>query len=343
MPRRSGLTLLESFRAARKPGDKVGRAAASGLSREQARSCTVALATFLAVGLDPVVASAQLAADATQEVRLDELTVQGTAGPRLVADGYLAKQSVSATRTDTPPARGSPDRRRRPEPSVRRRGRDPDRHRPRPRRVGRANNFAGLGLSEFTIRGFATGEYYRNGFPINRGYPNSPDIASIERVEVLKGPSAFLYGRGDPGGTFNIVSKQPLAERTFAVGTQYGSFNTKRSTFDATGAVSEDGTVLARITGAVEDNGSFRDFVSSDRYYVAPAIAWRPTADTTITLEGELISAGQIFDRGIVPFRGNVLAVPRSRYIGEPASRRSATITRSASCASSTGSIPTGC
>ncbi|MFX5412237.1 hypothetical protein ABTD51_19600, partial [Acinetobacter baumannii] len=59
-------------------------------------------ATFLAVGLDPVVASAQLAADATQEVRLDELTVQGTAGPRLVADGYLAKQSVSATRTDTP-------------------------------------------------------------------------------------------------------------------------------------------------------------------------------------------------------------------------------------------------
>lgn len=318
MPRRSGLTLSESVRAARNPGDKVGRAAAFGASREQARSCTVALATFLAVGLDPVIASAQLAADATQEVRLDELTVQGTAGPRLVADGYLAKRSVSATRTDTPlrevpqtvvivPNQVFEDAAAtRIDTALDLAG------------VGRANNFAGLGLSEFTVRGFATGEYYRNGFPINRGYPNSPDIASIERVEVLKGPSAFLYGRGDPGGTFNIVSKQPLAERSFAVGTQYGSFNTKRSTFDATGAVSEDGTVLARITGAVEDNGSFRDFVSSDRYYVAPAIAWRPTADTTITLEGELISAGQIFDRGIVPFRGNVLAVPRSRYIGEP-------------------------
>ena len=45
--------------------------------------------------------------------------------------------------------------------------------------VGRANNFAGLGLTEFTIRGFNTGEYYRNGFPINRGYPPSPDVVSI--------------------------------------------------------------------------------------------------------------------------------------------------------------------
>ncbi|AWN49835.1 TonB-dependent siderophore receptor [Methylobacterium terrae] len=184
--------------------------------------------------------------------------------------------------------------------------------------VGRSNNFAGLGLTEFTIRGFATGEYYRNGFPINRGYPNSPDIVSIERIEVLKGPSAFLYGRGDPGGTFNIVTKQPTPERSLAVGTQIGSYNTKRSTFDATGALDEGGTVLARLTGAVEDNGSFRDFVHGDRYYLAPVVAWKPNADTTVTLEGEFISAGQVFDRGIVPFRGDLRAVPRSRYIGEP-------------------------
>ncbi|KQP77771.1 TonB-dependent receptor [Methylobacterium sp. Leaf113] len=184
--------------------------------------------------------------------------------------------------------------------------------------VGRANNFAGLGLTEFTIRGFATGEYYRNGFPINRGFPNSPDVASIERIEVLKGPSAFLYGRGDPGGTFNIVTKQPLAERSFAIGTQYGSYNLKRSTFDATGALDEDGKVLARITGAVEDNGSFRDFVRGDRYYLAPVIAWKPTADTTVTLEGELISTSQTFDRGVVPIAGNLRALPRTRFIGEP-------------------------
>lgn len=262
---------------------------------------------------------AQAAADVSPEIQLDEISVAGSGrGDPLKTEGYLARNTVSATRTDTP-------LREVPQTVV-----------PVPRQVledaaatridtaldlagvGRANNFGGLGLTEFTIRGFATGEYYRNGFPINRGYPNSPDIVSIERIEVLKGPAAFLYGRGDPGGTFNIVTKQPSAERSFAIGTQYGSYNSKRSTFDATGALDEGGTVLARLTGAVEDNGSFRDFVHSDRYYLAPVIAWKPNADTTVTFEGEFISASQTFDRGIVPFRGDLRAVPRSRYIGEP-------------------------
>lgn len=270
------------------------------------------------LGLMPQAASAQAAADVSPEIQLDEISVAGSGGNPLKTEGYLARNTVSATRTDTP-------LREVPQTVV-----------PVPRQVledaaatridtaldlagvGRANNFGGLGLTEFTIRGFATGEYYRNGFPINRGYPNSPDIVSIERIEVLKGPSAFLYGRGDPGGTFNIVTKQPTAERSLAIGTQFGSYNTKRSTFDATGAIDEGGTVLARLTGAVEDNGSFRDFVHNDRYYLAPVIAWKPNADTTVTLEGEFISGSQIFDRGILPLRGDLRAVPRSRYIGEP-------------------------
>ena len=54
--------------------------------------------------------------------------------------------------------------------------------------VGRANNFGGQGLTTFTVRGFTTGEFYRNGFPINRGYPNMPDANTIERLEVLRAP-----------------------------------------------------------------------------------------------------------------------------------------------------------
>ncbi len=278
-------------------------------------------ATSLAsvVGLGPTGAAAQPVSEPAQAVQLDELSVAGQGGgARRATEGYLARSSVSATRTDTPlretpqtvvvvPAQALEDAAAtRIDTALDLAG------------VGRANNFAGLGLTEFTIRGLSTGEYYRNGFPINRGYPNSPDIVAIERIEVLKGPSAFLYGRGDPGGTFNIVTKQPLAERALAIGTQYGSFNAKRSTFDATGALDANGQVLARVTGAVEDNGSFRDFVSGDRYHVAPVIAWRPSADTTITLEGDLISTTSLFDRGIVPFRGSLRAVPRTRYIGEP-------------------------
>jgi iron complex outermembrane receptor protein len=270
------------------------------------------------ISFGPSSAVAQLASDATQEVQLDELSVAGNGAPPSKVDGYLAKNSVSATRTDTPLREVPqtvvvvPDQvltdaaATRIDTALDLAG------------VGRANNFAGLGLTEFTIRGFSTGEFFRNGFPINRGYANSPDVVSVERIEVLKGPSAFLYGRGDPGGTFNIVTKQPLAERSFAVGTQFGSFNQKRTTFDATGALDQDGQVLARITGAVEDNGSFRDFVHGDRYYLAPVIAWKPSADTTITLEGEVLSTAATFDRGIVPINGNLRAVPRNRFIGEP-------------------------
>ncbi|MGP6433930.1 TonB-dependent siderophore receptor, partial [Pseudomonas paraglycinae] len=172
---------------------------------------------------------------------LEEFSVTGQGGGARTPEGYAPATTISATRTDTP-------LRDVPQTVV-----------PVPRQVledaaatridtaldlagvGRSNNFGGLGLTEVTIRGFSVFDYYRNGFPISRGYPNAPDVVAIERIEVLKGPSAFLYGRGDPGGTFNIVTKQPLAERSLAIGTQYGSYGAKRSTFDATGALDENG------------------------------------------------------------------------------------------------------
>lgn len=261
---------------------------------------------------------AKPASDPNQEVILEELSVTGQGSASQAPEGYAPSRSVSATRTDTPlrdvPQTVVPVTRQVLEDAAATRidtaldlaG------------VGRSNNFGGLGLTEVTIRGFSVFDYYRNGFPISRGYPNAPDVVVIERIEVLKGPSAFLYGRGDPGGTFNIVTKQPLAERSLAIGTQYGSYGAKRSTFDATGALDESGQVLARITGAVEDNGSFRDFVSGDRYHVAPVIAWKPSADTTITLEGAFVSTGTTFDRGIVPLQGRLRNVPRSRFLSEP-------------------------
>src|SRR6218665_2524865 len=71
--------------------------------------------------------------------------------------------------------------------------------------VSRQNNFGGLTFLNYSVRGFTTGELYRNGFAINRGSYSAPDASAIERIEVLKGPSASLYGRGDPGGLVNIL------------------------------------------------------------------------------------------------------------------------------------------
>jgi iron complex outermembrane receptor protein len=107
--------------------------------------------------------------------------------------------------------------------------------------VGRGNNFGGQGLTTFTVRGFTTGEFYRNGFPINRGYPNMPDANTIERLEVLRGPATMLYGRGDPGGTFNVVSKQPLSERTVTLGSQVSDQGMRRGTLDTSGPLDDEG------------------------------------------------------------------------------------------------------
>jgi iron complex outermembrane receptor protein len=134
--------------------------------------------------------------------------------------------------------------------------------------VGRANNFGGQGLTTFTVRGFTTGEFYRNGFPINRGYPNMPDANTIERLEVLRGPATTLYGRGDPGGTFNVVSKQPLAERTVTLGSQLDDQGMKRGTLDASGPLDEEGRLAYRLNVVGEGGDTFRDHVETERYGV---------------------------------------------------------------------------
>ncbi len=84
--------------------------------------------------------------------------------------------------------------------------------------VERGNNFGGQGLTEFLIRGFNSQEFYRNGFAVNRGYPNMPDASTIERIEVLRGPAAMLYGRSDPvaPSTSSASSRRPSAAPCWA-------------------------------------------------------------------------------------------------------------------------------
>ncbi|MGG5289274.1 TonB-dependent siderophore receptor [Pseudomonas shirazensis] len=168
--------------------------------------------------------------------------------------------------------------------------------------VGRANNFGGQGLTNVTVRGFTTGEYYRNGFPINRGYPNAPDANTVERLEVLRGPASSLYGRGDPGGTFNIVSKQPLPESKVTLGSQFDDQGMHRATLDATGPLSEDGSLAYRLNVLGEGGESFRDDVDSERYDVAPVLSWQANDSTKIVFEGDFMRNNHPLDRGLTRY-----------------------------------------
>ncbi|MBJ6351148.1 MULTISPECIES: TonB-dependent siderophore receptor [Acinetobacter] len=162
----------------------------------------------------------------------------------------------------------------------------------------RANNFGGQGLTGFNLRGFTSGEFYRNGFPINRGYPNAPDSNTIERVDVLRGPSSSLYGRGDPGGTFNLISKTPKSEQRTTLGAQLNSEGLYRTTVDTTGTIPNAENIGYRLNVIAEGGDSYRDHVESKRYGIAPVIQWQASDATKVIFEADILRNQHPLDRG---------------------------------------------
>ncbi|WP_109513660.1 TonB-dependent siderophore receptor [Pseudomonas ovata] len=232
--------------------------------------------------------------------------------------GYKATRSASATRTDTPihetPQSISVVTREAVEDLGATRLQDALDY---AGGVGRANNFGGQGLTTITVRGFTTGEFYRNGFPINRGYPNMPDANTIERLEVLRGPAATLYGRSDPGGTFNVVSKQPSSERSVTLGSQLNDQGMYRGTLDATGPLDEDGRFAYRLNVLGEGGETFRDHVETERYAVTPVLSWQVNDSTRITFEGEFMRNNHPLDRGLTRYPTQTGTASRDTFWGE--------------------------
>lgn len=186
--------------------------------------------------------------------------------------------------------------------------------------IARQNSFGGL-WDNFSIRGFSgdenTGpEVLRNGFAANRGFNASRDMANVERIEFLKGPASALYGRSDPGGTINIVTKRPQWSRAGTAKLSYGSYAQRRAELDLTGPATD--TLAYRLNLAVEDNNSFRDTVESERQFVAPALTWRASDQTTFSYDGEFLRHKAPLDRGVVAVADKLGVVPVSRFLGEP-------------------------
>lgn len=184
--------------------------------------------------------------------------------------------------------------------------------------VAQQNNFGGLTVFSYAVRGVTTSEIFKNGFAINRGFPPPPDTQNVERIEVLKGAGGALFGRSDPGGVVNIITKQPTPERFVEMGGLWGSFEQFRGTVDSGGALNDDKTVQYRFNFAAGRQNSFRDFVDGDRLFVAPVISWQITPDTKVTVETEFVRNRIVFDRGVIAIDKQLGLLPISRFLGEP-------------------------
>ncbi|MGH8612697.1 MAG: TonB-dependent siderophore receptor [Gammaproteobacteria bacterium] len=170
----------------------------------------------------------------------------------------------------------------------------------------------------FTIRGFGNfgtgGLLYRDGFRVSE---STYSLANAERVEVLKGPASVLFGRIEPGGLINIVTKRPLASPYYALEQQFGSFNTYRTTLDATGPITQDGTLAYRLNFEYLDQNSFRDFVAIDRIFVAPSLTWRLSERTQIDLDFIYQDEDSFVDNGIPAIGNRPAPIPIERNLGE--------------------------
>lgn len=146
---------------------------------------------------------------------------------------------------------------------------------------------------------------------------------TLERIEVLRGPSAMLYGQGSTGGVVNMVSKRPQAEAQGEVGLQIGSFDRRQLQADVTGPLTADGQWLYRLVAVGRQADTQVDHVPDDRRLLAPSLTWRPSAATSLTLQGLVQrdrtgSTSQFFPwEGVISPNPNG-TLPTNRFIGEP-------------------------
>ncbi|WP_031425020.1 TonB-dependent siderophore receptor [Xanthomonas euvesicatoria] len=186
--------------------------------------------------------------------------------------------------------------------------------------ITKANNLGGL-WDSYSMRGFTgdpnfSSDYMVNGFNASRGYNGLRDAANTQSIEVIKGPASALYGRGEPGGAVNIVTKKPLFQPQHSVDVSAGRFDSYRAAIDSTGPLSEN--VAYRLNVMHKDQHSFRDTVDSDSTLLAPSLLWMPTPDTTVSYELEAVRLHTPFDRGVTAIGGDANRLPASRFLGEP-------------------------
>ncbi|WP_208642804.1 TonB-dependent receptor [Pseudomonas sichuanensis] len=182
-------------------------------------------------------------------------------------------------------------------------------------------NVPGVGLSngdgqrdQVTIRGFsAIGDMYVDGIRDDALYFR--DLSNVERVEVIKGPAAVLYGRGSSGGLINSISKKPGLAPKQEVGMTLDTEGKRRTQFDS-GWAAPEGNQAYRVTGAFEDSDTFRDDGYIDRKAIAPSAWFKLSDDLELNLGATYLYDKRLIDFGIPAVGNRPANVDRDKRFG---------------------------
>jgi len=175
----------------------------------------------------------------------------------------------------------------------------------------------------FKLRGFDIGEAVVDGMR-NTGSLNiqAEGMANIDRVEILRGPGAAVFGLGSPGGVINVVTKKPerIARQEFSL--RAGSPGYLQPQVDLTGPVGSTERLRYRLIGSYQQRESHIDFVEPQGWQVAPSLEFDLTEHATVRYQLDHRESEML--RYIShPFQGTVTSTgplrhPRSLFTGEP-------------------------
>ncbi len=157
---------------------------------------------------------------------------------------------------------------------------------------------SGHNVGTYTVRGFSSGLALRNGSGSSFRFG---DMSFVDRVEVVKGPTA-LYGESSPGGFVNVITKRPLDVNKNEVKFELGSFDHVRSSFDVNRVFGDEGKAKLRINGFYQDSKDEQDNIFKDTYGINPVFHYSLTPNTKLKAEVSYIDFDGISQRNPYPF-----------------------------------------
>ena len=177
---------------------------------------------------------------------------------------------------------------------------------------------SGGSQEELAGRGFAfnSSNTFKNGARFNNAA--MPEISALERVEVLKGSSAILFGNVAAGGIINLVTKKPQFQPGGSASLRLGSFGFVKPSVDVYGGIGKGERVAYRLNTTYEQGNSFRDEVKSKRFYVNPSLLFKLSNKTDLIVEGDYLYDNRTADFGTGSINYAIADVPRSRFLGVP-------------------------
>ena len=196
------------------------------------------------------------------------------------------------------------------------------------RNVPGASGHTGFGVHDyFVVRGFGSLD---NGLVMVDGItdPEAPfyPVFNIDRIEVLKGPTAFLYGANALFGAINVVRKQPLLSDRLQLETTAGSDAFTRTTLDFNHS---DGVNYGfRFNGLFQEADNFRDDKDSRQWAINPSFSWLISEDASLKVNLEWVENEHKTDIGLPIYQGSVADVPRTTSYQSPFDRSEQKIAR---------------